>query len=1328
MPHGTNGNRPRLASIGLTLLLLVVAIGPIASPASAKKNRMAGGAAAAERSQLAKSLRGFTAKAANGKRARSTVEPYSPDPSGRRPYAICPPATKTTMSCLAAVVPTKPNNKPAVGPSLEGSGVGGGYAPADIQDAYDLPQLPEWQLGYSERTVAIVVAYDYPNAQGDVDTYREQYGLPPFVQVTKLNQKGEAKNYPQAAETVLGGGGWALEAALDIQMVAASCPYCRVVLVEANSPSIEDLNEAVKSAAKLQPDVITNSWGGIEFAGETGYKWNFDAAIPVLFASGDSGYGASNPASAPDVIAVGGTTLRKSSNKRGYAETGWGGAGSGCSAYQAKPKWQTDSGCAKRSIADVSAVADPASPVSVYYSSPVTPGLNGWYLVGGTSASAPIVAGVEAQSTGAERAKGAQLFWDQGPAGKLFDPADGRNGSCPSAMEYICDGRVGYDGPTGWGSPGGTRPAEPVVGAYDATAVTTDSATIGGAVNPNDRATTYRFEYGTSTAYGAISPPTPGSAGSGTSAVAVSAELSELDRDTVYHYRLVASNSEGTTYSADQTFRTSPWAPQVLPNAVSEYFWGEDVSCSSADACVIPGTKPVPAGEYITYAPAVDRWDGTAWSVEALPSPANPTLGESTQPNGASCSSPSSCMVVGYYIRATGGEAGWRPFSAQWNGTSWTQRAVPLPGDAAPAFNGQYRVELEDVHCLSSSDCVAVGRYWKEKEVGSYTLIERWDGTQWKVQMSANPAGKPDWFDRNTLNAVSCASSSSCVAVGTTGPTLDLTTKPLIERWNGSSWSVESAPSQPGVGNFLRDVSCLSASDCLVVGETYFKEQLEVEPKSYVEVPTAGPLALDWDGEAWSELGQLPAKPLTNVSCMAADSCLAVGPAFTRVLNGAEALVTGGAEYWDGSEWQAQHLVAPADRFPEPEQHLNGISCGARDCMASGLYYGTGGWTAFASRMSGKQPAAVTGAAKIGPGDKATLRGKVTPEGTATTYQFEYGTTPSYGQSAPAAPAPAGSGFKEASVSQVVEGLEANRVYHYRIVASSSEGTSYGRDRTFSLLTPSYKSAFGSQGTGNGQFKVLTDIALDPGDGSLWATDDDNNRVQHLSASGAYIGQFSGCEDPAALTVDGQGNVYEACNSVRKYNAEGELVKTIAAYGTGTGQVRFPTDLTIDDSGNLWVADSENERVLEFSSSGTLLNTVSLGAQGRAWGIDLSPSGEIWVAEPSLHRVTVLDQAGKVLNRFGTEGSGDGQFARPSDIEVDNRGHVWVADAGNGRVQVFDEDGEFLDEFGSQGTGNGQFSTEWWLRLAVGDNGDIWVSDDANHRVQRWFSGGWVLG
>jgi hypothetical protein len=355
--------------------------------------------------------------------------------------ATCPgPASPGHARCHAHVV-TDSRGNPLKGPPTPQNP--SGYAPADLRAAYGLTS-GDW--GSSATTVAVVDANGYGNAEADLAVYRAKFGLPPCTTgngcFKKVNQRGQASGYPREDT------GWAQETALDLDMVSAMCPGCKILLVEADSATYSDLANAVNAAHVLGADVISNSYGGPE-SGSAAYEPFYNIpGVAVTVSTGDSGYGVSFPSTSNHVIAVGGTSLtRAGGTTRGWAETAWSGAGSGCSSVYAKPSWQTDTGCSKRTVADVSAVADPATGVAVY--GPVTRNSSGWLVFGGTSAGAPLIAGIYGVN-GLNANYGSDPY---GNTAALNDVTSGSNGSCGGS--YLCTAVPGYDGPTGLGTPKG---------------------------------------------------------------------------------------------------------------------------------------------------------------------------------------------------------------------------------------------------------------------------------------------------------------------------------------------------------------------------------------------------------------------------------------------------------------------------------------------------------------------------------------------------------------------------------------------------------------------------------------------------------------------------------------------------------------------------------------------------------------------------------------------------------------------------------------------------------------------------------------------------------
>ncbi len=308
-----------------------------------------------------------------------------------------------------------------------------GYLPADIQAAYGLPS----STNGTGQTVAIVAADGYARAEGDLATYRSQFGLPACTTANgcfvKVNQKGQPNHYPHPNQ------GWDEEQAMDLDMASAVCPNCHLLLVETNNPTMHSLGAGAVEAVKLGATIVSNSYGATGTADASDYAHE---GVIYVGASGESGFGVGIPAGFPTVVSVGGTSLTEGGSGRGWSETAWSGSGSGCTSFT-KPSWQTDKGCQQRTMNDVAAVADPETGVAVY--------VNGWFQFGGTSAATPIVAAIYALAGNASTLDAAQSLYAN--TADLFDVTSGSNGTC--SKMYLCTAGPGYDGPTGNGTPNG---------------------------------------------------------------------------------------------------------------------------------------------------------------------------------------------------------------------------------------------------------------------------------------------------------------------------------------------------------------------------------------------------------------------------------------------------------------------------------------------------------------------------------------------------------------------------------------------------------------------------------------------------------------------------------------------------------------------------------------------------------------------------------------------------------------------------------------------------------------------------------------------------------
>jgi len=307
---------------------------------------------------------------------------------------VCVLPTPGYLQCTALRLKQRPPGMAPASGAADPNSAPSGFGPADLLSAYNLTSLSA--SNGAGVTVAIVDAQDDPNAESDMGVYRSTFGLPACTTAngcfTKVNGSGQPSPLPTPDP------GWAGEIALDLDMVSAICPNCNILLVEAASANNDDLDQAEDTAAQLGAKAISNSYGGAESSSDpTACSTHYNhPGIAVTASSGDEGYEVEFPAACGLVTAVGGTSLqRTSSNPRGWEEFVWStssseGAGSGCSDFEVKPAWQTDTGCSKRTVADVSAVADPATGVAVFD----TYGDSGWAVYGGTSVSSPLISGV----------------------------------------------------------------------------------------------------------------------------------------------------------------------------------------------------------------------------------------------------------------------------------------------------------------------------------------------------------------------------------------------------------------------------------------------------------------------------------------------------------------------------------------------------------------------------------------------------------------------------------------------------------------------------------------------------------------------------------------------------------------------------------------------------------------------------------------------------------------------------------------------------------------------------------------------------------------------
>jgi subtilase family serine protease len=390
------------------------------------------------------------------------------------------PGTPDLMQCFASVrtdlMPTQtaPNQiESDIQSEAESCPFTQGYCPIDLQQAYKLPSLTRGK----GKTVAIVDAFGYHHAASDLAEFRKVMGLKPCGDkcLRIVNQEGHSSPLPGEPPP---SNDWRGEQSLDLDMVSGICPNCKIILVQTNDNQTSNLYAGIATAGRLGAKYIGASWGGGPEGPDN--KIFHQPGVVITAAAGDNGgggrYGGGpiQPCTFTYVVCIGGTRLVRAHNPRRWSESVWndlsydqcggpcGATGSACSKTIHKPSWQNDAGCHMRSAADTSASASLRSPVIVYNSEipPACSPPNCFWLFGGTSASTQIIAAVYALAENAANQQGPTYLWkhhkdnvNDVTHGNNIDPGIGS--TCASSVKYICTARLGFDGPTGWGTPKG---------------------------------------------------------------------------------------------------------------------------------------------------------------------------------------------------------------------------------------------------------------------------------------------------------------------------------------------------------------------------------------------------------------------------------------------------------------------------------------------------------------------------------------------------------------------------------------------------------------------------------------------------------------------------------------------------------------------------------------------------------------------------------------------------------------------------------------------------------------------------------------------------------
>jgi sugar lactone lactonase YvrE len=809
-------------------------------------------------------------------------------------------------------------------------------------------------------------------------------------------------------------------------------------------------------------------------------------------------------------------------------------------------------------------------------------------------------------------------FGTKGTAGnQLSEPRDVLAGA--GGTIYVSD--TANNRVKNWGIPW-----EPEATTGSASAIGASEATLGGTVNPSCIATSYYFEYGTTTAYGSSSASQ--SAGSGCEPVAASKTITGLRPETVYHYRLRATSVEGTATGEDRTV-TIGARPASYLSSFGSYGTG------NGQFFVPMGIARDAEGNIWVADRENDRVQEFSAKGEYLSQFGSPGAGQGqlSDPRGVAINSQGNLWI------ADAGNGRIEEFTPQ---GQYVREAGGLEGgvDHLTAPYGLLSTESEGAHYLWATDGAAD------------RVVEFKETTQ------------------------------------------------------GVTFVKEATLEEPPLNSYFTGIA-QDAQGTIWIADSSANKIDELSPSSKTIVPVFGSYGTT-AGKLFEPRG---------IAFRPSGALMVVEKGNNRVqLFSPSGAYLGGFGSAGSGEGQ----------MSKPEGVLAG---------PGGTIYVTDAGNDRVQRWGiPSAPEATTGSASAIGASEATLGGTVNPAGAATSFYFEYGTTTSYGSSS--ASESAGSGYEPVAVSKQVTGLSAETTYHYRVVATSVEGTAYGEDKTFKTVavTPTYQSAFGTSGSGNGQLKYPADTALDAS-GNVWVVDRGNNRIEKFNSKGEYVSQFGSegtgdgqFKSPAGIAIDSSGNIWVADRlnyRVQKFNSAGTFLLKFGSRGSGNGQfsIEGPKSLAFDASGNAWVSDYSG-RIQKFSASGEFLKAVGTkgtgdGQFGQSSAIDIA-AGKIWVGDWENSRVQVFNEAGEFLFKFGTKGTGNGQFVHADALDVDSKGNVFVGDEGNDRVEQFNSAGEYVTKFGSFGSGEGQFNLTWPTGLTTDENGNIWIADTSNNRVQKW--------
>ncbi len=1312
------------------------------------------------------------------------AQPLSAKRSATSPYLACPPAAPRHVACDSVIVPpgARLASVSAASVSPTTSGVeGSGYTPAELQSAYKLPSASAG----TGQTVAIIDAYGDPTAETDLATYRSSYGLSACMLgngcFSKVNEIGETTNYPPIANEKEDGD-WELETSLDLDMASAICPNCHILLVEANSSSLNNMTASVNEAAALGATEISNSWGSAEFSEEKDFEAAFHhPGIPITAASGDAGYLNNNtggdtanyPASSPGAIAVGGTILAPAEDSRGWSETTWPASGAGCSLYEPKPWFQTDAGCAKRTTNDVAAVAE---GLSVYDTTHATGSekLPDWIDVGGTSAATPIIAAVEALSSATARSSGAAGFYAS--PSSLFNVTTGSDGSCGGS--YLCTAGTGYSGPTGIGTPDGAFPTASVPPTV--TSITPSSGSANGGTTVTIKGT--RF----------ASPAT----------VTIGSEASEVDVVSADEIKaktaatalgadeVVVADANGTsTGGPSYTYVPPPPTVSGIEPSSGPAAGGSEVTITGTGfangATVHFGTRPASevtvrsASQITATSPAgsgtvnvtVVMSTGTSEETSADRFSYVPA----GQTNGLNISG--YCQTLGYEGATLARGAVTGP------GYAYENWACEKSGGGLVVIASAGPAPSMDNACQVENPGVSVYAYATEEDNaytwGCYLVLPN--------VTSVEPSAGPTAGGTKVRIRGSGFLAGATVKIGSSATSVEVVSETEIKAKTAAN---AAGPQEVKVSEVNGSSSLGPTYTYASATETTFAGALTHYESPEVKFSAPNAVAVDPSGDIWvADAGHNHIVEFNSSRQLLRQFGEAgSGEGQFHDIGGIAANASGDVYVSDSGNARIQE-------FSPSGEHMR--TFGSSSLIGGQLFtpgaiaidsegnvwvlntYGGPSGGRIVEFSAGGSVISKFGSTGAGEGGLGVITGLAITGGhlyvvdNSNQRVSEFSTKGEYvadfdlaGSGTGKSNEPSGIGANPTSGNLYVTEIGNNRVQEFSAarayitsfgsagsgsgqlegpkgVAIAASGTIFVTDTGNNRMEqwapgepPGYTTAVTHYETPEIDFKEPDAVAVDPSS-NVWVADSGHDRVVEFNSERRYLRQFGeagsgqgGFEGVGGITSNSSGDVYVSDSGnarIEEFGPSGEFIRTFGSSSLIGGQLFSPGALAIDSEGNVWVLNTyggpSGGRIVEFSASGSVLSKfgttgTSEGELGIITGLAIT-GGHLYVSEYSNQRVQEFSSKGAYMAHFDPAGSGTGKSNEPWGIAANpTSGNLYVTEIGNDRVQEFSSAGAFVATFGSAGSGSGQFSSP--EGVAVGSPGMIYIADSANNRLQEW--------